>query len=603
MATTTFTTIPISQADLVGPCRGAEDWHRQQIADIPAVGSRQTPPANYRRFGWPQLEGSTEGSFNFSLLDSEINACIDQRQQFGFGMFCVSPGGADSYNGRIDYDGAPSLYPLYLHRRMQTESVRDRIIGGTWVPNWNSAYFLSRLDALNVAVNNHLDNTSYKGVRYRDVISYIDIRVYGSWGEWHNGGLVNDTSELGALFPTVATFKRIIDSHTKVYVNHWTVNLIAAYDCNRLAHTRTPAEICYYLLTSKTNKGPVGWRADQKGSSQWSSLSNYTRLYTDQNFASFGSSGPFNAIINELWKFAPNVGEPENNGEALPVLVQQVKLYRSMSVGNGNYTKSTTADNNMREAAKLCGHRFEVRKADYSMAGNILTVILDWINVGSTRLYYDFDVIFELLDSAGKVAFSSTSTFEPNGFLPATSITSHKDAITLSGVAAGDYSLRFYVKHAAGFLKNIPLAIQGATGDGIYTIGTVTVGAIVPNQPPVVNAGSDKRIKLPVNSVQLSALASDPDGSIKSVQWKKVSGTGDIVSPASLTTDVTNLQSGTSVFEITAIDNSNASSNDQVTIIVDEADPIPVQKKVVSAAPIVDTLVTYDDGTTEVIKG
>ncbi len=37
------------------------------------------------------------------------------------------------------------------------------------------------------------------------------------------------------------------------------------------------------------------------------------------------------------------------------------------------------------------------------------------------------------------------------------------------------------------------------------------------NQPPVVNAGADQTITLPANSVNLSILASDADGSVSGV--------------------------------------------------------------------------------------
>src|SRR5690606_35216598 len=45
-----------------------------------------------------------------------------------------------------------------------------------------------------------------------------------------------------------------------------------------------------------------------------------------------------------------------------------------------------------------------------------------------------------------------------------------------------------------------------------------------PNLPPTVNAGKDRKIQLPANSLQLIGSASDPDGQIASYLWEKKSG-------------------------------------------------------------------------------
>jgi len=92
-----------------------------------------------------------------------------------------------------------------------------------------------------------------------------------------------------------------------------------------------------------------------------------------------------------------------------------------------------------------------------------------------------------------------------------------------------------------------------------------------PNKVPAARAGNDISITLPVNSVQLDGRSSsDPDGSISSYTWKKVSGpTGGAVStPSSGATKVTNLQAGTYTFELTVTDNGGATASDRVNVIV-----------------------------------
>lgn len=100
---------------------------------------------------------------------------------------------------------------------------------------------------------------------------------------------------------------------------------------------------------------------------------------------------------------------------------------------------------------------------------------------------------------------------------------------------------------------------------------TVTTGGTPTNQNPVANAGSDVTVNLPAISATLSGTASnDPDGSISTYAWTKVSGpaAGTIVSAAAATTVVNSLAEGTYVFRLKVTDNKGATAQDDVTVIV-----------------------------------
>jgi hypothetical protein len=92
------------------------------------------------------------------------------------------------------------------------------------------------------------------------------------------------------------------------------------------------------------------------------------------------------------------------------------------------------------------------------------------------------------------------------------------------------------------------------------------------NQAPTVSAGSSKTITLPVNSVTLTGTASDPDGSIVSYAWTKVSGpAATIASPSSISTSITGLTAGTYIFNLKVTDNGGATANSNVTVTVNAA--------------------------------
>ncbi|SKC82426.1 gliding motility-associated C-terminal domain-containing protein [Ohtaekwangia koreensis] len=106
---------------------------------------------------------------------------------------------------------------------------------------------------------------------------------------------------------------------------------------------------------------------------------------------------------------------------------------------------------------------------------------------------------------------------------------------------------------------------------------SVVVQPAAVNKPPVVNAGTDKNLTLPTNAVNLVATASDPDGSIATYTWTKVSG------PAATTTGIntatlslSNLVVGSYVFRLTVTDNASATAFDEVSVVVNAANTAPV---------------------------
>src|SRR5258706_20623 len=92
------------------------------------------------------------------------------------------------------------------------------------------------------------------------------------------------------------------------------------------------------------------------------------------------------------------------------------------------------------------------------------------------------------------------------------------------------------------------------------------------NVAPVANAGGNKSITLPVNSVVLNGSGTDSDGTIAGYSWTKVSGgaaTLTNANTASLT--ASGLVAGTYVFRLTVTDNQGAVGSDDATVTVNPA--------------------------------
>jgi len=144
----------------------------------------------------------------------------------------------------------------------------------------------------------------------------------------------------------------------------------------------------------------------------------------------------------------------------------------------------------------------------------------------------------------------------------------------VNNLTAGVYSFQLKVTDNAG-------------ASSLDTIN-VTVNAAVPppNQPPVAKAGTDLSITMPTNTVNINGSSStDPDGTISSYQWTKISGPTSftIVSGSAVSTAVNNLTAGVYSFQLKVTDNAGASSLDTVNVTVNVAVPPPNQAPVAKA--------------------
>lgn len=96
------------------------------------------------------------------------------------------------------------------------------------------------------------------------------------------------------------------------------------------------------------------------------------------------------------------------------------------------------------------------------------------------------------------------------------------------------------------------------------------------NQSPTAAAGTDQTITLPTSQVTVNgSSSSDPDGTISTYLWTKVSGpsTFTITNSNSSSTTITGLVAGTYVFRLTVTDDDSGEDTDDITITVNAAPP------------------------------
>jgi hypothetical protein len=105
-----------------------------------------------------------------------------------------------------------------------------------------------------------------------------------------------------------------------------------------------------------------------------------------------------------------------------------------------------------------------------------------------------------------------------------------------------------------------------------------------PNQPPTANAGADRTITLPTNSLTLNGSGTDPDGTISSYSWTKTSGPAATLSgTATQNLSVSGMVAGSYTFRLTVTDNAGASAFDEVNVTVNSAPaPTPTGPQIAS---------------------
>lgn len=124
-----------------------------------------------------------------------------------------------------------------------------------------------------------------------------------------------------------------------------------------------------------------------------------------------------------------------------------------------------------------------------------------------------------------------------------------------------------YIENLTAGSYRYTLTVTDSLGASGYDTVTITVNA--QRLPPVANAGPTIEITLPVNSAVLSGNGTDPQQSILSFRWTKVSGNGGfIVNDTSRSTVVQELAEGTYLFRLTVTNRLRLSASDTMRVIV-----------------------------------
>jgi uncharacterized protein YjeT (DUF2065 family) len=149
----------------------------------------------------------------------------------------------------------------------------------------------------------------------------------------------------------------------------------------------------------------------------------------------------------------------------------------------------------------------------------------------------------------------------------------------------------------ANYIDVIGKSYPGTITLAPYSSAVLIKSGPITNQPPKANAGPDQTIILPSNSIILSGSGTDPNGSISSYLWTKISGPAgsSITDIDSAHTSVTGLMKGVYNFELKVTDNNGLTGKDTMQVTVNAA-PTIAAPPVANAGS--DITITLPDNTT-----
>jgi hypothetical protein len=614
------------------PFRGAETWNNEGIRNfgcavncdgginIPTPTSPiSTQRDVYYRFSITDIlpynspintYSWTNSNSSDLSFDAAINGAIDKGGKFAFTImtqcgYCGGHGGNvfDPVNNVTAY----LFYPLYVHNLMQAESPKDFTYNTSeWAANMNSPSWLTMWKTLNQAVKNHLDTGNHisaltgKKVFYKDVINYVDIGGYGYAGEWTNtpygGTFTNGTGGDGTwkgpsgTIPTTASLDTVISNVVQIFKDYHVTGSVAMFDGMQIPNTLIPAGVGWFMLQSRTNYGPLGWRDEGWGNTsfyltdQWlynptSGNANHTTFVIPGGFPNAGATFHFDTAIENRWKTSPVVGEPCCSADPnYGGMLNQIKVYHVCNFGNGNsldggaQPPSVTFQNNWRTSSAAAGYRLQYNTGTMTTtltSGGAFNITLNWQNVNVAPPYSHWHIVYQLRNGA-TVVWTDSSAFDPYLFLPTNGVPVPKsDNFTATGVPAGTYGLYMTVVDPNRYYDPMPLGITGQNADGSYLVrGGIVVNATA---GPIANAGPNQNIT--VSSTTLTSAASV--GATSQI-WTQISGpnTASITTPTAVSTTVTGLVTGTYVFQVAINGGSSGSLISQVTVTVTL--PVPV---------------------------
>lgn len=438
LVTFTPTVIPLSAPEIANPWKG------------PQYYSDESPPPNwllvdhYNRWCWRDIE-PRQGQYNFAPIDAVLTAAKAHGGKGGFTIMPTNP----SSGGTCMPDYLMALMP---HGGWYINTQRNL---RTYEPDWNDPHYLARLRALVSALGERYDHDPRLG--------WVDLFAYGSWNEWNLAGW-----PAGSPVGTPATKRAIIDMNIQAFPDKY-----LAMNTDGYGYDGTGYDALDYAL-SRSPK--VAIRMNCLG---YADMGGAIRAY---------QADP---ALATRWQTAPSIVE-YCGGPDFQAALQQIKTYHFAMIGDGagninSFRSYSPADEQLLlQNYKTSGYRFVLDRLtlpSHIEAGGGFSVTTAWSNVNVTPAYNPWQVLLQLRNSSGTIAWQQPSSLDLQTLLPTTDASGKDTPVSITDtftlpktLVSGSYTVAVQIIDPDHYYRPLQLAIQGKQADGSYYLGSITIG-------------------------------------------------------------------------------------------------------------------------------
>ena len=445
-------TTPATSSDVV--LNSGKGWVLYGSPSDQSASTMAYATVGYVRYDWSAIE-PTEGHYNWSMIDYDLNSWVAQGKQFAFGVMNADSSSQTQYVTPrwVFADGAASVRCTTFDDLTGKKGIQRE-------PVWNDPVFLQKVRDFLAALAQRYDNNPH--------VAYIDVRSYGNWGEQHVYGIPPSVPLSAAGVQTHIQMYKDAFKHVQIIAPWGTPDYNGTYDwaVNNGVGMRRDGMIV-------DSNGSELTRAQGKAPSVFEFYGSYQWLNT---------SGDWNdaKLRQEVEIGKPSyIGMGQWGNDAQVMLGKESTLIRDLANHMGYHFVLTNVTLPTTIAVNQPAH-----------------ISLSWSNQGVAYLYKPAKVAVALLDSSNNVVqkqwFSGSN---PKAWAPGQTTTENAN-VTFTGTNIHTYKLAIGLfQKTTDSNPTYKLGNQGRTANGWY---------IVSNS---LSVGTDTRCHIQLAPSQFSVIS------------------------------------------------------------------------------------------------
>lgn len=424
----------------------------------------------YSRFTWKELEPE-KGVYDWTYLEKDWGNIDSTGKKVAFRIMCVLPQGTDYYVRLFDYGNKEGTIEERINTFLNNgeghfdipEWLVDEGVGMipytiegckggmAFAPDFSDPKFLKA----------HRDFIMALGARYDNDprIAWIDIGTYGFWGEWHWLYRGNHA----ALEITEETKEAILEHYYEAFPN--TPKVITFDDIfgHRYVVKRGGGirNDCLAGIFGDENQNEV-----------------YLQYVGELNETAWKTgiiNGEFCGNVNEFIKATTT--RFKETYEFIQKTHWSIITFKLCQAGGNIKPVSEEHRNNLDKLYKKLGYRFvlqEVSHEEEINKGDTLKITIELENKGVAPFYFEWPLVFYLIDSEENVALQQDLNLDIRNWLPGTHAVSFNIFIP-SDISPNIYEIKLAIHDPVKNAPGVMFANTGQDEEGRYLVSRLKI--------------------------------------------------------------------------------------------------------------------------------